>query len=263
MLHRIVKRYGKRKLLLLLLDLLSLNLAAILLVWGRYGSGLFQQSGQFHWDKYLIFFGATFALIPIFRSQDLYKHYIYTKVFDQIVQILKSLFYSFLLMVVILFFIKSQLLTEHIRFNIVFFFLLAFFFLTVTRIWLFPKLSKQLLESGLFARRVLIVGTGEAGEEVLKNLEKRRHLGFQVVGFIDDDRAKQGREIYGYRVLGTLEDIVPIVWNNRVGEIFVAIHSISYEDLLKVIEKCKSANVQVSLISRHFDVVREKRWEKE
>lgn len=263
MLQRIVKRYGKTKLLLCLLDLISLSLAAVLLVWGRYSSGLFGQSEQFPWDRYVIFFVATFALILIFRLQDLYKHSIYTRVFEQIVRILRSLFYGFLLMIVVLFFIKSELLSEHIRLNILLFFLLAFSFLTVTRIWLFPKLSKELLESRLFARKVLIVGAGEAGEEVLKNLEKRRNLGFQVVGFVDDDKAKQGKEIHGYRVLGTLEDIVPIVQNNDIGEIFAAIRPISYEDLLKVIEKCKSANVQVSLISTHFDVVQEKKWEKE
>ena len=70
-------------------------------------------------------------------------------------------------------------------------------------------------------RRVLIVGAGDSGEMIVR--EMRRGGGYQPIGFIDDDPAKVGRTIHGVRVLGTRADLPRVVTATRPQEVLVAI----------------------------------------
>ena len=61
--------------------------------------------------------------------------------------------------------------------------------------------------SGGNLQRVLVVGAGELGREVVERLHAHREYGFAVVGFLDDDPGKQQRDIHGVPVLGTTQDL--------------------------------------------------------
>ena len=72
-------------------------------------------------------------------------------------------------------------------------------------------------------RRVLIIGAGDAGDMIVR--EMRKGGIYQPVGFIDDDRSKVGRSIDGVKVLGTRADIPTIVSATKPAEALVAIPS--------------------------------------
>lgn len=263
MLRRIINRYGRTKLLLLLLDLLSLNIAALVLIWGRYCSGLFGPIQYFPWERYIVFVVATIVQVIIFRFKNLYKNRVYTRFFDELVLMLESEAYCFLFMAIVLFLLKSQPLAEHIRINMVLFFTLTFLFAVIERGLVFPALSRQMLESGLLIRKVLIVGAGKNGEKLLDHLEKHPYLGLDVVGFLDDDKSKQDLEIQKRKVLGTMEDVVTIARQYGIDEIFLAAQSMGQQSLLKAIDKCKAAGLQINVASVHFDIIHKKRWNTE
>ena len=74
-------------------------------------------------------------------------------------------------------------------------------------------------------RKALIIGAGDAGALVVKELQKSAQLRLDPIGFLDDDPAKQKHQIYGVPVIGTLHDLAHIVDLRPVDEIIIAIPS--------------------------------------
>lgn len=74
-----------------------------------------------------------------------------------------------------------------------------------------------------FRRRALIVGAGNAGREIAQAIQTQFQTHYDLVGFVDDDPAKQGQHIEGLRVLGTRADLTRLVAQQRVAEIILAI----------------------------------------
>lgn len=67
-------------------------------------------------------------------------------------------------------------------------------------------------------KKIIIVGAGDAGEKILREIKENYLLDYEVVGFIDDDPAKQGRSIHGVRVLGNIQRIDKIVRKRCSGD---------------------------------------------
>ncbi len=92
-------------------------------------------------------------------------------------------------------------------------------------------------------QRVLIIGAGQAGEGLVRDLIRQAQKDYQVVAFVDDDSAKRGQEIHGIRVLGKTRDIPKIVQAARVDLMMIAIPSASSADMRRIVEYCEKATV--------------------
>ena len=82
--------------------------------------------------------------------------------------------------------------------------------------------------------RTLIVGGGAAGMMTAQEMAQRPEHGYVVVGFLDDDPEKLGREIAGAPVLGHIGDLVAVAEEHDIQEIVVAIPSASRRPLSAV-----------------------------
>src|SRR5207245_11373335 len=78
---------------------------------------------------------------------------------------------------------------------------------------------------GPTARRVLIVGAGNAGELLLRDLQANPSYNYKPVAFVDDDPVKLKAKIHGVPVVGTIDDIKKAVERAEDQEIIVAIPS--------------------------------------
>lgn len=74
-------------------------------------------------------------------------------------------------------------------------------------------------------RRVLVIGAGDAGALVVRELQRSSQLNLSPVGFLDDDPAKQKLEIYGVPVIGFVNDLADALENQHVSEVIFAIPS--------------------------------------
>jgi FlaA1/EpsC-like NDP-sugar epimerase len=92
-------------------------------------------------------------------------------------------------------------------------------------------------------KRVLIVGAGDAGEKILREIFDNRQLNYKVIGFIDDDPQKQNRTIHGMPVLGYIEDLTMILDKREVDEVLIAIPSATGEQMKRVVNICKENGV--------------------
>ena len=91
-------------------------------------------------------------------------------------------------------------------------------------------------------KRVLVVGAGDAGALVVREIQKNT-LAQQAVCFVDDDPAKQKQEIYGIKVAGTLKDIPRLAETFRIDEVLIAIPSASGRLIRQVAETCQQRGI--------------------
>jgi FlaA1/EpsC-like NDP-sugar epimerase len=95
---------------------------------------------------------------------------------------------------------------------------------------------------------VVIVGAGDAGEIILRELRGNRTLPYNPIGFVDDDPAKWGVRIHGVPVLGGTADIPAIASSRRVKDAIIAIPSASGRQLAAIYKVCKSAGVRAKTV---------------
>ncbi|MBT5345268.1 MAG: polysaccharide biosynthesis protein, partial [Acidiferrobacteraceae bacterium] len=104
-------------------------------------------------------------------------------------------------------------------------------------------------------KRVLIVGAGAAGDMLLKDIRRNRELDYGIVGFIDDDPVKKGREIQGVRVLDRCSSIGPLARLLQIQLVLIAIPSASAEQMRSVVESCQKAAVAFRTLPKVQDIL--------
>ncbi len=92
--------------------------------------------------------------------------------------------------------------------------------------------------------RVLIAGAGNAGEMLLREMQKHGAR-YEPVGFLDDDVAKQGVAIHGVKVRGRVADAPALAKKLRVDEVVVAIPSAVGRDMRRIVEAVRPAGVPI------------------
>jgi FlaA1/EpsC-like NDP-sugar epimerase len=128
----------------------------------------------------------------------------------------------------------------------------AFSLLSLFGIRVLIRLGRDRLRSSdgetAHQKRVLIIGAGDAGETLAREIEHRPQLGMKVVGFVDDHRAKWGSQIRGIKVYGPIADIGQLSDETGANEAFIAIPSASGKRIREIIQHLAAADLQFKTI---------------
>lgn len=103
-------------------------------------------------------------------------------------------------------------------------------------------------ETPAIVKRVLIIGAGDAGETLAREIEHRPQIGMRVVGFVDDQRAKWGAVIRGIEVTGPIPAIASIADATGADEALIAIPSASGKRIREIIHHLSAAGLQFKTI---------------
>ncbi|MHC4519293.1 MAG: SDR family NAD(P)-dependent oxidoreductase, partial [Planctomycetota bacterium] len=103
-------------------------------------------------------------------------------------------------------------------------------------------------------RRFLIVGAGNAGEGLLREIHRMAVAQYDVIGFIDDDPLKQRTSIHGIAVLGTVDQLPRICRSRNIEEIAIAMPSATHQQLRRVIQVCEGAKVRFRTVPSLTDI---------
>jgi FlaA1/EpsC-like NDP-sugar epimerase len=106
--------------------------------------------------------------------------------------------------------------------------------------------SRKQVDRG--ATRVVVVGAGEAGAAILREMQRRPDNGRTPVVVVDDDPRKQGRNLLGVPVVGSLATLDSVVQDYRAEEVLVAIPSADQELIRFVIQGAEMASVPVKVL---------------
>lgn len=99
--------------------------------------------------------------------------------------------------------------------------------------------------------RILILGAGELGESVLKDIKQYSRLGHQVVGLVDDDIEDR---VNGSPVLGKMRDLPVLVKKHEIEEIIVTSRRANRQELLEIISTCQTTGCKVRLLPELYEV---------
>jgi FlaA1/EpsC-like NDP-sugar epimerase len=121
-------------------------------------------------------------------------------------------------------------------------------------------LARTLMErptAGIVARgkEVLVVGAGDAGQLVIREMQRNRQLGYTPIGLIDDDPRKRNLRLHGVRVLGTVDDLERIVRDRRPDEVLIAIPSASGQLRARIVETARTAAIPVKTLPSLAELV--------
>jgi FlaA1/EpsC-like NDP-sugar epimerase len=92
-------------------------------------------------------------------------------------------------------------------------------------------------------KRLLLLGAGDCGEKIFREIRDNASLRYEVVGFLDDDEMKVGKQLHGVPVLGKTQDLGRIAESVRADEALIAVPSASAVQMRALVERCKKSGI--------------------
>lgn len=105
-------------------------------------------------------------------------------------------------------------------------------------------------------RRTLIVGAGDAGNMLLRDIFKQAESPYRIIGLLDDDRTKWGLRMYGVEVLGGTDQIQEMVERHRIDKVIIAVPSAGAKFVRNLIHQCTQSQVRFKIIPGMNEILR-------
>ena len=102
---------------------------------------------------------------------------------------------------------------------------------------------------------VLIMGAGEAGAMIVRELQRNPYLGLEPVGFLDDDLAKHDVRIHGVPVLGDRHAIPEMAQGHKVRQVIIAMPTTSGKTIRELVAICNAAGLQTKIIPGLYELI--------
>jgi FlaA1/EpsC-like NDP-sugar epimerase len=109
--------------------------------------------------------------------------------------------------------------------------------------------------AGRRRERVLLLGAGQAGVVVAREIAARPDLALHAVGFLDDDHLKVGTRIGGLQVLGRIDDVAEIAARKRVKRVLITIANAAGPQIREITMRCRDAGLDTKIIPGVYEIV--------
>ncbi len=97
-------------------------------------------------------------------------------------------------------------------------------------------------------KKLLLIGAGDAAEQVVREVAANPLLPYEVVGFVDDDPAKTGMRIHGIPILGGIDDLVEFVDQVDVEELLIAMSAITGQQMKRIVGLCQQTKLPYKVL---------------
>ena len=233
---------------------------ALLIVFSVFLAFLVRFEGRIPADYLLnikgIIFLSLLITLPIFYFLKLYYFtWLYVSA-EELISLIKGTALSFLILTATFFVLRDHAIFSGFPRSTLF---IAYFFIFALcgglrfgkRIYLqvFPSSKRREKE------RTLIVGAGDAGEQILRSILTFSSGPYLPLGFVDDNPAKQGIMIHGLKVLGKIKDIPKVARENKIEDLIIALPSVDSRVIQEAVGKGREAGLRKIKIIPPIDQV--------
>ena len=238
----------------LLADALFINVAFRIAYWMRYDLQWFRAvdpANNVPYDVYLPLVALlTVVLLLLNRREGAYDAYRARTFFDECYVIVNSSTTSIMLLIVIASFIGRLFYSRMI---FIYAGLLIILLLSLVRL-LRSIVLTRLRQAGVGVERILIVGAGEVGRTVIRNLIAQPELGYRVVGFLDDDPIKGCTDIGPIKALGPVDNVVPVVKEFGIDQVIITLPWQYHHKILRLMTECEQSRVRPGVVPDLFQL---------
>lgn len=107
-------------------------------------------------------------------------------------------------------------------------------------------------------KNLLIIGAGEAANEIIKTVKNTMKGYYNIVGLIDDNPNKMNYAISGIKILGNRDDIAEICKQYKVDVIFFSISNIDNKNKKEILNICQETGVKIRVLPSVADIIKNK-----
>ena len=101
----------------------------------------------------------------------------------------------------------------------------------------------------------LIVGAGDAGSMLLKEIRRHDNSNFHVIGFVDDDCQKIGMRLHGLRVLGAINQLRELIAEHAIEDVIIAVPSADHRLIREIVKACENSKVRFKTLPGINDII--------
>ena len=187
--------------------------------------------------------------IIVFANEKLYtKRYMF---WEEVKILLKSTTLSSALIMIAIFLTRKQIIFSRTIIILIW----------VSSILLFPLfryLTKILLtKSNLWKKKLIILGVHQTSLSILTNIVRNKTMGYEVLGFLDNDPQKIGRKFSGVKVIGPISELENIIDVYRSKDIMITTPHMPRRELKELLSKCEALSESMWVIPRSGDFITE------
>lgn len=114
---------------------------------------------------------------------------------------------------------------------------------------------RNMVRDAEYTRNVLVIGAGESGNALIKEIKNSRHLRKKVIGVIDDNQRKVGGYIHGVKIVGNRDHIIEKCEELHVHEIIIAMPSASPRQIKEILDICKQTGCELKRLPGIYQLV--------
>lgn len=241
-----------KKILLVIIDTVAINAATFLALFFRYELSFSKIEVQYieYAQQYLwadtIFTLIIFAIFGLYRG--LWKYASIKELFNIIIACAISYGFKFL--------VTSLIGISQPRSTVFFGGILLIIMVFVTRFsyrFLRYVINESIRGKGI--KRVMVIGAGDAGNMIIREIKSSGNLKSKVVCVIDDNRNVHGLYIQGVKIIGGRDQILASAKKLKVDEIIIAIPSVSSQERKKILDICKETQCTLRTIPGMYQII--------
>jgi len=144
-------------------------------------------------------------------------------------------------------------LTHISRIFVVMFFLISTLLIILEKVLLIV-FFRHIRRKGLNYRNILVVGTGKRAKNFIDIVHRHKEFGFKIIGMVDEDASKKGEVLYGYKVLGILNDMIEIIHSNVVDEVIFIVPRAWLGKIEHIMHFCENEGLKVHVSVDYFEL---------
>jgi exopolysaccharide biosynthesis polyprenyl glycosylphosphotransferase len=233
-------------------DVVLINASVWLGYWVRYRLQWFRDVSYDHPLSAYIPFALLFTALMMvaFRIDQVYQRWRGCRWLDQLYRITNATAKSVVVVMAIIFVVQPL---EYSRLLFIEAGIIAVVLLALARV-VQNGIVGWLRTRGVGISSVIIVGAGEAGRTVMRTIVARPELGYEILGFVDDDSQKGRTDIGRFKALGSTDNLGRLLEAEAVDEVIVTLPWMYHRKIMSIVHECERQQVSARIVPDLFQM---------